>query len=108
MKITLAKRPILFIFELIIACIWVACEACNALKTDFVVTARCENFLYGRPDLGNTIRRFQASEVVSSDVLYAPELCYNDRIKTVCRNVIKPVNVVMAMLQPTFDLVQFA
>ena len=37
-----------------------AVEAARALKRDFVFTARAENFLSGRPDIDDTIKRLQA------------------------------------------------
>jgi 2-methylisocitrate lyase-like PEP mutase family enzyme len=51
-----------------------AAEAARAMKRDFVLTARAENFLWGRPDLDDTIRRLQAFEQAGADVLYAPGL----------------------------------
>ena len=39
-----------------------AVEAARALKRDFVFTARAENFLWGKPDLDDTIKRLQAFE----------------------------------------------
>ena len=73
-----------------------------------MLTARCENFLWDRPDLRDTIRRLQAFKAVGADVLYAPGLRDIETIKMVCRNVTKPVNVVMGMPGPTFDLAQLA
>jgi hypothetical protein len=49
-----------------------ACEAARTLP--FVLTARAENFLHGRPDLDDTIRRLQAFEKVGAEVVYAPGL----------------------------------
>ena len=102
------KTDPIYPFELAVARIRAACEARDALKTDFVLTARCENFLWGRPDLRDTIRRLQAFKAVGADVLYAPGLRDIETIKMVCRNVTKPVNVVMGMPGPTFDLAQLA
>ena len=102
------KTDPIYPFELAVARIRAACEARDALKTDFVLTARYENLLWGRPDLRDTIRRLQAFEAAGVDVLYAPGLRDIETIKTVCRNVTKPVNVVMGMPGPTFDLAQLA
>ena len=38
----------------------------------FTLTARAENFLHGRNDLDDTIKRLQAFEAVGADVLYSP------------------------------------
>ena len=45
------------------------------LPFDFTLTARAENFLHGREDLDDTIRRLQAFEAAGADVLYAPGSC---------------------------------
>lgn len=44
-----------------------AAEAGAPLKRDFVFTARAENFLHGRPDLDDTIRRLLAFQEVGAD-----------------------------------------
>ncbi|HLY06484.1 MAG TPA: isocitrate lyase/phosphoenolpyruvate mutase family protein [Rhizomicrobium sp.] len=72
-----------------------ACEA--ARDCGFVLTARAENFLHGRPDLDDTIARLRAFEAAGADVLYAPGLPGLDAIRRVCSSVGKPVNVVMGL-----------
>ncbi|RVC58754.1 MAG: isocitrate lyase/phosphoenolpyruvate mutase family protein [Mesorhizobium sp.] len=85
-----------------------AAQARRALPDDFVLTARCENFLWGRPDLDDTIRRLQAFEKAGADVLYAPGLHDLGMIRTVCGAVTKPVNVVMGMPGATFGVAELA
>ncbi|WP_033068025.1 isocitrate lyase/PEP mutase family protein [Thalassospira australica] len=85
-----------------------AVEAKSALRHDFVLTARCENFLWGKPDLNDTIKRLQAFEAAGADVLYAPGLYDLDTIRTVCGALHKPVNVVMGMPGNTFSLAELA
>jgi len=85
-----------------------AAQACRALPQDFVLTARCENFLWGRPDLDDTIRRLQAFEKAGADVLYAPGLQDLDTIRTVCAALTKPVNVVMGLAGTTFSVAELA
>ncbi|WP_037315824.1 isocitrate lyase/PEP mutase family protein [Ruegeria halocynthiae] len=63
----------------------------------FVLTARAENFLWGREDLRDTIKRLQAFSEAGADVLFAPGLPDIDAIRTVCSEVDKPVNVVMGL-----------
>lgn len=77
--------------------------AAVAAKTspDFLVTARAENFLYGRPDLDDTIRRLQAFEAVGADVVYAPGLPDLESIRRVCQSVSVPVNVVVGLTAGT-------
>ena len=49
-----------------------AVEAARKLPFPFTLTARAENYLHGRPDLDDTIRRLQAFERAGADVLFAP------------------------------------
>lgn len=96
------------IFEFGLACerIFAACEA--AAGRPFVLTARAENFLHGRPDLDDTIKRLQAFEEAGADVLYAPGLPDLDAIRTVCAAVGKPVNVVMGLSGPRYSVEQLS
>ncbi len=95
------KNPI-FEFEQAVERVAAACDAACALP--FVVTARAENFLHGRPDLDDTVRRLQAFVQVGADVVYAPGLPNLDAIRTVCETVEKPVNVVMGLKGSTFTV----
>jgi 2-methylisocitrate lyase-like PEP mutase family enzyme len=71
-----------------------AVAAARSLPFPFVLVARAENFLHGRPDLGDTIRRLQAFAAAGADVLYAPGLPGLDAISAVCGAVSpRPVNV---------------
>jgi 2-methylisocitrate lyase-like PEP mutase family enzyme len=70
-----------------------AVEAARSLPFPFTLTARAENFLHGRRDLDDTIRRLQAFEAAGADVLYAPGLRSIEDVRTVCTAVSKPVNV---------------
>ncbi|MGP2490881.1 isocitrate lyase/PEP mutase family protein [Mesorhizobium sp. PUT5] len=82
-----------------------AVEAARALKRDFVFTARAENFLHGRPDLDDTIKRLQAFEKAGADVLYAPGLTDIETVRTICSSVSKPVNVLAV---PAFTVAALA
>lgn len=71
-----------------------AVEAARSLPFPFTLTARAENFLHGRRDLEDTIRRLQAFADAGADVLYAPSLPGLDAIKNACAAVSpRPVNV---------------
>jgi len=70
-----------------------AVRAARALPFRFTLAARAENFLYGRPDLDDTIARLRAYEAAGADVLYAPGLPDLDAVRAVCKAVGKPVNV---------------
>jgi len=84
-------------FELAIERVKAAAEAVQALNIPFILTARAENFLHGRPDLDDTIRRLQAFQEAGADVLYAPGLISREDIAAVVRSVDRPVNVIMGM-----------
>ena len=73
-----------------------------------LLTARAENFLHGRPDIGDTIKRLQAFERAGADVLYAPGLPNLEAIRVVCASVSKPVNVVMGLKGPTYTVDELA
>jgi 2-methylisocitrate lyase-like PEP mutase family enzyme len=92
-----ASRPI-FEFNHAVERVAAACDATRGLP--FLLTARAENFICGRPDLDDTIRRLQAFSKVGAHVLYAPGLPSLDAIRTVCGAVDKPVNVVMGLNGP--------
>ncbi|MFF2777389.1 isocitrate lyase/phosphoenolpyruvate mutase family protein [Streptomyces sp. NPDC058052] len=70
-----------------------AVEAARSVSSGFVLTARADNFLYGRADLADTIARLQAFEAAGADVLYAPGLPDAAAIRAVCSSVGRPVNV---------------
>jgi 2-methylisocitrate lyase-like PEP mutase family enzyme len=70
-----------------------AVEAARAQPFLFTLTARAENYLHGRADLDDTIRRLQAFENAGADVLYAPGLSRLEDVAAVVRAVSRPVNV---------------
>ncbi len=70
--------------------------AAKAAHGRIVLTGRTDNFLNGRPDLDDTIRRLTAFAEAGADVLYAPGLPTMDAIRAVVRAVApKPVNVLI-------------
>lgn len=98
----------IFEFSLALERIEAAALAARALPHDFVLTARCENFLWGRPDLDDTLKRLSAFADAGADVLYAPGLHDLATIRTVCAALAKPVNVVMGMPGATFGVRELA
>jgi 2-methylisocitrate lyase-like PEP mutase family enzyme len=98
------------IYELALAVerVRAAAEAAHGLPFPFMLTARAENFLHGRPDLGDTIRRLQAFQEAGADVLYAPGLRSREDIAAVVRSVDRPVNVVMGLQGVTLTVPQLA
>ncbi|HEY4334369.1 MAG TPA: isocitrate lyase/phosphoenolpyruvate mutase family protein [Puia sp.] len=86
-----------------------AVKAARSLSFPFALAARTENFLHGRPDLEDTIRRLQAFAEAGADVLFAPGLTTAEEISAVVRAVApKPVNVVMGLSKGDFTLEQLA
>lgn len=83
-----------------------AVEAARSLPFPFVLTARAENFLRGRPDLDDTIERLQAFEAAGADVLYAPNLPDIASIRSVCGAVSKPVNVMVGAKGQCFSVAE--
>ncbi|WP_425405591.1 isocitrate lyase/PEP mutase family protein [Hwanghaeella sp.] len=96
------------IFPLEAAAERVAASAQASAELPFVLTARAENFLWGRPDLKDTIARLQAFSEAGADVLYAPGLPDIEAIRTVCREVDKPVNVVMGLQGPSYSVAELS
>src|SRR6185436_3196678 len=64
-----------------------AAEVIRELQCPFPLTARCENYLVGRPDLKDTIARLQSYQEAGADVLYAPGLTTKEDIAAVVRSV---------------------
>lgn len=80
--------------------------AAAAARGRILLTGRTDNFLHGRPDLEDTIRRLVAFAEVGADVLYAPFLPTMDAIRAVVKAVApKPVNV---LIGPSAGAVPFA
>ncbi|HEY0920251.1 isocitrate lyase/PEP mutase family protein [Devosia sp.] len=93
-------------FALAVERVAAAVEAARRLPFPFTFVARAENFLHGRPDLDDTIRRLQAYEAAGADVLFAPGLPSLAAIRDVCASVGKPVNVVIGSVN--YPLVELA
>jgi 2-methylisocitrate lyase-like PEP mutase family enzyme len=101
------RQPI-YDFQHAVERVAAAVESARALSFPFVLVGRAENFLHGRPDLDDTIRRLQAFEAVGADALYAPGLTKAEDIKTVCAAVRKPVNVVMGLKGASLSVAELA
>jgi 2-methylisocitrate lyase-like PEP mutase family enzyme len=100
-------RPI-YDFNLAVERVAAAAEVARALPFPFTLTARAENYLHGRRDLDDTIRRLQAFAAAGADVLYAPGLRDLETIRQVVAAVPKPLNVVMSAADPDITAQQLA
>ncbi|MCK0196873.1 isocitrate lyase/phosphoenolpyruvate mutase family protein [Ancylobacter sp. 6x-1] len=96
------------IYELSQAVERIKAAAEAAREGRFLLTARAENYLWGRPDLDDTITRLQAFAEAGADVLYAPGLPDIEAIRTVCRAVNKPVNVVMGLRGKSYSVAELS
>lgn len=95
-------------FDLAVARVRAAVAAAKSLSIPFVLTARAENLLHGRNDLGDTIRRLQAYEVAGADVLYAPGLRTLIEVRQVVGAIKRPFNAVIGWLDPEITAAQLA
>src|SRR5262249_46828081 len=86
-----AKQP-LYPLPQAVQRIEAAVQAARAMPWPFTLTARCENFLRGNPDLDDTIARLQAFERAGADVLMAPGLPDLEAVRRVCAALRKPFN----------------
>ncbi len=102
-----AKQPI-YDFQQAVERVHAAAEAAHGLPFPFVLVGRCENFLHGRPDLDDTIKRLQAYEKAGADCLYAPGLTTAEQIRTVCQSLTKPVNAIMGLKASPFSVAELA
>nr|HEV7952404.1 isocitrate lyase/phosphoenolpyruvate mutase family protein [Candidatus Acidoferrales bacterium] len=81
-----------------------AAEAARALPFTFTLTARAENYLNGRADLKDTIKRLQAYQEAGANVLYAPGLTSKEDIAAVVSSVDRPVNVLAGLANAPLTL----
>jgi 2-methylisocitrate lyase-like PEP mutase family enzyme len=95
-------------FSLALERVQAAVAVARSLPIPFTLTARAENFLHGRKDVEDTIRRLQAFEAAGADVLYAPGLYDLATIKTVVSALKKPFNLVMGFADPTLTVEQLS
>jgi 2-methylisocitrate lyase-like PEP mutase family enzyme len=103
-----AGEPI-YPFALAVERVAAAVQAARALPFPFTLTARAENFLYGRPDLTDTLKRLEAFAAAGADVFYAPGLKSPADIAAVVKAVApKPVNVVMGLSGASLSLDELA
>jgi 2-methylisocitrate lyase-like PEP mutase family enzyme len=83
-------------------------QAAKVARGRILLTGRTDNFLQGRPDVDDTIRRLVAFAEVGADVLYAPYPADMYAVKAIVRAVApKPVNIVvgtMAGIEPWTEL----
>jgi 2-methylisocitrate lyase-like PEP mutase family enzyme len=72
-----------------------AAEAAHGGPVPFVLTARAENYLHGREDLGDTIGRLEAFQEAGADVLFAPRVVDPVELRQLLSSVDLPVSVLV-------------
>jgi 2-methylisocitrate lyase-like PEP mutase family enzyme len=95
-------------FDHAVARVRAAAQVAHALQVPFLLTARAENLIHGRNDMGDTVRRLRAYEEAGADVLYAPGLRKLNDVREVTSAVTRPFNVVTGWLDPDITLAQLS
>jgi len=86
----------LYDFELAVDRIRAARAAIDASGTGVVLTGRSEGYLWGRPDIDETVRRLRAYSEAGADCLYAPRVTDRGQIATLVAAVApKPLNLLI-------------
>lgn len=81
-----------------------AVEAARAMPFPFTLTARTENYVRGKTDLDDTIRRLQSFEAAGADVLMAPGLPDLELVRAVCAALSRPVNFMAGIKGKSFTV----
>jgi 2-methylisocitrate lyase-like PEP mutase family enzyme len=82
-------------------------EAARVSKGKIMLTGRTDNFLQGRRDLDDTIRRLVAFADVGADVLYAPLLPDMDAVRAIVKAVApKPLNLLIGTIKDTLPFAE--
>jgi len=95
-------------FHLAVDRVRAAADVVRALSFPFMLTARSENYLHGRDDLDDTIRRLQAFQEAGANVLFAPGMTNMQDIATLVRSVDRPVNILAGMQGVHFDMAELS
>jgi 2-methylisocitrate lyase-like PEP mutase family enzyme len=83
--------------------------AARVAKGRILLTGRCDNFIQGRPDLDDTIRRLTAFADAGADVLYAPYPADMDGVRAIVRAVApKPVNLLISPASGVVPIAELA
>ena len=92
-------------FEQALERVKAAVHAARSISHPFTLTARAENFIHGRPDLNDTLKRLEAFADAGADVLFAPGLKTLEEITAAVKTVApRPVNVIMGLAGTDFSL----
>ena len=101
-----ATRNQVYDFDDAVERVAAAARVARSLSFPFTLTARSENFLRGKPDLDDTIKRLQAFEKAGADVLMAPGLPDLDSVRKVCAALKKPFNFMAGIKGKSFSVAE--
>jgi len=85
-----------------------AVAASRKLPFPFIVTARAENFVRGKLDLDDTIKRLRAYEAAGADVLMAPGLPDLAAVQAICAALTRPFNFMVGIKGRSFSAAELA
>jgi 2-methylisocitrate lyase-like PEP mutase family enzyme len=102
------KNPHLYDLRLATERIAAAVETAKSLPFPFTLLARAENFIRGKPDLDDAIKRLLAYQEAGADALSAPGLPDLNSVRRVCLAVSKPVNFMVGGRDRSFSVAQLA
>jgi len=102
------KNPQLYDIQLASERIAAAVQAAKSLPFKFTLMARAENFVRGKPDLDDAIKRLVAYEKAGADAVSAPGLPDLAAVRTVCSAASKPVNFMVAIRGKSFTVAELA
>jgi 2-methylisocitrate lyase-like PEP mutase family enzyme len=100
------KAKPLYEFKHAVERVAAAAKVARSLSFPFTLTARSENFLRGKPDLEDTIKRLQAFEKAGADVLMAPGLPDLESVRRVCAALSKPFNFMVGIKGKSFTVAE--
>jgi len=72
-----------------------AADAARKLPFPFMLTARADQYLWGRPDLAEVVRRAQAFQAAGATAIMVPGLMDEAGLRTLCKAVSLPVVVLL-------------
>jgi 2-methylisocitrate lyase-like PEP mutase family enzyme len=101
-----ATRDKVYDFDYAVARVAAAAKVASLIPFPFTLTARAENFVRGKPDLDDTIKRLQAFEKAGADVLMAPGLPDLESVRKVCAALAKPFNFMAGIKGKSFSVAE--
>lgn len=102
------KNTHLYDLQLATERIGAAVQAANALPFPFILLARAENFVRGKPDLDDAIKRLLAYQKAGAHALAAPGLPDLTAVRAVCSAVCRPVNFMVGARGKSFTVTELA